>query len=754
MTDAELHEQARLETLASYIDGSVPAVLKQLRSKSTLNALLSIAAAVSTRSGRDFLEHLACHLAKALDAQAFFVARTLAGTPPMARTIVAVNNGRIIDNLDYNIKGSPCAALRDNDHCVVPDNLGELFPDCLSVRVGGKAYVGKRMVGRNGEHLGQLFVVFSQALTRADFVTTTLQVFGARVAAELERLEADARMRAQASLFEKARDAIIVCGADDRIVYWNQGAERLYGWAAAEVIGQSHMQLLYAEPTALADATETLLRVGEWRGEATQRRRNGTALTVEGHWTLVRDEQGAPQSVLSINTDITQRKAAEREIQHLAFYDPLTHLPNRQLLQDRLQHVLASSARTGHAGALLFIDLDNFKSLNDSLGHDVGDQLLQQVALRLSACVRESDTVARLGGDEFIVLLDYLSEGLDDAIDQVKTVGDKILSALNQPYQLAGYEHQSTPSIGVTLFMNQHHTVDELLKRADLAMYQAKASGRNTMCFFDSAMQTAVTDRMSLEADLRRGLKKKEFCLLYQPQVNRDGALIGVEALLRWQHPQLGTLAPARFMALAEETGLILPLGQQVLEMACAQLAEWSARPGMDGLSLAVNVSARQFRRPDFVAQLLTLLHDVGVNPRLLTLELTESLLSDNVDELVLKMTELKSRGVGFSLDDFGTGYSSLSYLRQFPFDVLKIDRSFTQNVLDDDTTRSIVLAMIDLGHVLDLTITAEGVETAAELESVIELGADHAQGFYISRPKPKASLVLTGSSGAAAPTG
>jgi len=385
------------------------------------------------------------------------------------------------------------------------------------------------------------------------------------------------------------------------------------------------------------------------------------------------DPQGEPLGCVVTLTDITQRKAAEQQIEQLAFYDPLTRLPNRRLLMDRLHQVLVSSARSGQLGALLFIDLDNFKALNDTLGHDIGDLLLEQVAQRLIGCVRAIDTVARLGGDEFVVMLEDLSDQAEEAVAQAQIVGAKILAALGQPYHLAGHHyHRSTPSLGVTLIRNHGTTVDDLLKRADLAMYQAKAAGRNTLRFFDPAMQSVLETRTALETDLREGLREGQFLLYYQPQVNDDTGLIGAEALLRWRHPQRGMVSPAEFIPLAEETGLILPLGQWVLETACAQLATWAGQPQTAGLVLAVNVSARQFHHPDFVAQVREAVRQHHIDPRRLKLELTESLLLDNVEDTIAKMAMLKTEGVGFSLDDFGTGYSSLAYLRRFPIDELK----------------------------------------------------------------------------------
>jgi diguanylate cyclase (GGDEF)-like protein/PAS domain S-box-containing protein len=432
-----------------------------------------------------------------------------------------------------------------------------------------------------------------------------------------------------------------------------------------------------------------------------------------------------------------ERQAAEREIRQLAYFDPLTRLPNRIRLLERLKEALAANAASQREGALLFIDLDNFKTLNDTLGHDQGDRLLQQVGMRLAECVRDSDLVARLGGDEFVVLLENLAPDSDQATRAARAVGGKILAALNQPFRLAGYETHSTPSIGITLFAGHQDDVGELLKRADLAMYQAKAAGRNTMRFFDPRMQAAISDRAALESDLRQGMQRNEFLLEYQPQVDGNGRVIGAEVLLRWDQLQRGLVAPADFIPLAEESGLIVPLGLWVLETACRQLVAWNQKPQSAGLTLAVNVSARQFRHPDFVEQVLTVLERTGVDPGRLKLELTESLLVDNMEDTIARMNALQARGVGFSLDDFGTGYSSLAYLKRLPLDQLKIDQSFVRDVLTDPNDAVIARTIVALGQSLGLSVIAEGVECEAQRDFLACNGCHAYQGYLFSRPLP-----------------
>jgi len=454
-----------------------------------------------------------------------------------------------------------------------------------------------------------------------------------------------------------------------------------------------------------------------------------------------KDADGAAQFVVGIAQDITERKAAEAQIQTLAYFDALTSLPNRRLLMDRLVHAMAASVRHPRMAALLFVDMDNFKVLNDTHGHFMGDQLLQQVAMRLTSCVREGDTVARLGGDEFVVMLEDLSEDLSVATGQARVVAEKVLAVLAQPHQLDHYTHLSTSSIGVTLFGDLHESIEEPLKRADMAMYQAKAAGRNTLRFFDPSMQRVIAERASLEQDLRDGLVLGQFSLVYQPQVSIGGKSYGAEALLRWLHPVRGQVSPAEFIPLAEDTGIILPLGQWVLESACAQLAVWADQPDMAHLSVAVNVSPRQFHQADFADQVLATLKRTGANPLRLKLELTEGMLVSNVEDVIAKMVRLKSAGVGFSLDDFGMGYSSLSYLKRLPLDQLKIDQSFVRDVLVDPNDAAISRMVIVLAESLGLSVVAEGVETAEQRDFLIGQGCRIYQGYLFSRPLPAVGL-------------
>ena len=558
-----------------------------------------------------------------------------------------------------------------------------------------------------------------------------------------ERKWIEAELRIAATAFE-AQESIIIADANNEILRINQAFTETTGYSARDAVGQTPCLLRSDRHDAAFYAAmwDSIIHKGTWQGEIWNRRKNGEIFPAWLTITAVKDDRSAVTHYVGTMIDITKRKAAEDKVKYLAFYDPLTQLPNRQLLLERLEQALAASAGSQRHGALLLIDLDNFKTLNDTLGHGMGDLLLQQVAKRLIDYKCESEAVTRLGGDEFVVMLENLSDAPGEAARQAETVGQSLIALLTQTYLLAGYEHYSTSSIGVTLFNGYQESVAELLKRVDFAMYQAKAAGRNTMRFFDPAMQAAVTARAVLEVDLRDAVREGQFLLYYQAQVDGAGDLIGAEALVRWRHPRRGMVSPAEFIPLAEETGLILPLGHWVLETACKQLIVWAAQPEMAHLALAVNVSARQFRHPDFVAQVRAVLDHSGANPEKLKLELTESLLVANMEDIIAKMTALRAWGVGFSLDDFGTGYSSLAYLKRLPLDQLKIDQSFVRDILTDPNDAAIARTIVALAHSLGLAVIAEGVETEAQRDFLTRNGCHAFQGYLFGRPGPAENLL------------
>ena len=430
-------------------------------------------------------------------------------------------------------------------------------------------------------------------------------------------------------------------------------------------------------------------------------------------------------------------KHSKAEIEHLAFYDHLTNLPNRLLLTDRINHALINSQRKQTFGVLLFLDLDNFKNINDTQGHDVGDLLLKQVALRLTSHVRAHDTVARLGGDEFVVLLEDLSKNSLEAAELAKRIGKTLSSQLALPYELASQSHKSSASIGATLFGADSASAADLLKQADIAMYRAKAQGRNDLCFFDPQMQADISAHAALEADLQQAVVQHQFVLFYQPQVTAHGVVMGAEVLIRWQHPTRGMVPPVQFIPVAEESDVINDIGLWVLQTACQQLSQWQQDPSTAQLQLAVNVSARQFRQTDFVALVKAVIGQTGIQPHGLKLELTESLVLDNIDDTIAKMTALKALGVRFSMDDFGTGQSSLSYLTRLPLDQLKIDQSFVRNIGIKPSDGMIVQTIIGMATNLGLEVIAEGVETPDQQAFLAHHGCTLYQGYLFGKPSP-----------------
>lgn len=554
-----------------------------------------------------------------------------------------------------------------------------------------------------------------------------------------ERKATEDQLRKLSQAIEQSPASIVITNTAAEIEYANAAFLKTTGYGLEEVQGKNPRILKSGKTPAESYKSlwEELSHGRSWKGELHNQRKDGSQYVESAVIAPIRQPDGAITHYVAVKEDITASKQAEELINTLAFYDPLTALPNRRLLIDRLQQALATSTRHQRQGALLMVDLDNFKDLNDGLDHGQGDLVLQQVAKRLVNCIREGDTVARPGADEFLVLLAQLDQNPLEAALQAEIVGNKILDTLGTPYQFNGSEMPCTASIGIALFGERHEEAVEPMKRAELAMYQAKAQGRNTMRFFDPKMQATVNARVAMEASLRDAVALDQLVLHYQPQVTDEGKITGVEALLRWLDPKRGMVSPAEFIPVAEETGLILPIGNWVLETACKQLALWTSQPGIAHLTVAVNVSAKQFHQRDFVDRVLHTLERTGANAHLLKLELTESLLVEDVEGVIAKMNALKARGVTFSLDDFGTGYSSLSYLQRLPLDQLKIDQGFVRDILANPNDAAIAKMVIALAASLRLTVIPEGVETPAQREFLSGLGCHNFQGYLFSRPLP-----------------
>ena len=544
---------------------------------------------------------------------------------------------------------------------------------------------------------------------------------------------------------ESMVSGFVLLDAQQRVAHWNRRFVELFPWMRGAMASGMPFRQVLEQSVAHHLPVGSDAERQQWIALRLAQQQDGTGaheqVLPDGHCIHVL-ERATPEGGWVITYhDVTDLRRANEEIEHLAFYDPLTGLPNRRLLLDRLGRAPVLSQRSGKVGALLFLDLDHFKDLNDTLGHEVGDELLQAVAQRLLANVRVADTVARLGGDEFVVMLSDLSTSTQEAAALAQRIGEKILRGLSEPYVLRGHTHQGAASIGATLFGASAQSASELLRQADIAMYQVKARRGNALCFFDPKMQTAINDRAQLEADLRQALVAQQLVLHYQPQATLQGDVIGAECLLRWQHPQRGMVPPGQFIAVAEESDLILHIGQWVLHSACTQLARWQEQPQWAHLQLSVNVSARQFRQSDFVHQVIETLQVTGARAPLLTLELTESLVLDNVEDAIDKMHQLRTKGVRFSVDDFGTGYSSLAYLTRLPLHQLKIDQSFVRNLGSRPSDDVIVQTIIGMGRNLDLEVIAEGVETEAQKAILAGHGCDLYQGYLLARPMPVADF-------------
>ncbi|MEA1052823.1 EAL domain-containing protein [Lamprobacter modestohalophilus] len=556
-----------------------------------------------------------------------------------------------------------------------------------------------------------------------------------------QQKEAEREMRIAAKAFE-TRQAMIITDDAQRILRVNRAFCETTGYQPEEVIGRTPTLLKSGRHDAdfYRALWQQLNQHGEWQGEIWNRRKNGQIYPGWLHISNVVDDQGRVSHYIGAFDDISEHKQAEAQIHSLSYFDVLTKLPNRRLFIDRLQQALLGSARSLQFGAVFFIDLDDFSALNDTQGHDVGDQVLIEVSRQLLAAVASDDTVARLGSDEFVVVIEHLGSRSDAALVEANRAGERLLAAIRQPIRLNGSDFVITGSMGISLFDGATDRVSDLLKRADAAMVQVKKIGRNCLHFFDQDMQLALEQRVELEALLRNAIPE-QLRLHCQPQLDAEGQIVAAEVLVRWQDPHKGLISPAQFIPLAEASGLILPMGQWIVHTACEQLARWRQVPMLQRLSLSVNVSPKQFQQANFVQQVLEAISATGADPTRLKLEITESLLFDDLERVTETMAQLKSHGIRFSLDDFGTGFSSLSYLKQLPVDELKIDQSFVRSLETDDSDAAIVRTIITLGQSLGVEVIAEGVETEIARDLLIAQGCYRFQGFYFAKPMPLEEL-------------
>ncbi|WP_421203539.1 putative bifunctional diguanylate cyclase/phosphodiesterase [Aeromonas enteropelogenes] len=686
--------------------------------------LTRLAQALSACTGTEFFNTLVNQLTHILKVDAVWVGE-LSGVD---RIKVLAADG--LDIRDYPLAGTPCQQLyRQGTSCQV--NLDELS-ECQTPSRPGQRYYGQPLCDSRGQLLGHLALLYSAPADIAN-LDSVLNTFSVRMVAELERLQSDAQMRLSAVAFE-THEGIIITDPGFKVLRVNHAFSQITGFDSQAVLGLHLEEDLW--PTMGKPGYE-LNTLSRWQGETQRRHADGHVYPQWEIVTPVQDEKGEISHFVICFEDISERKAAELRIQDLAYYDELTGLPNRRQLHETLVQTFNEASRNGLIGALLFIDLDHFKTINDSLGHATGDWLLKEVATRLKRLVRQGDCLARLGGDEFVLLLPSLSASPPQAEMQADIIAERLITEIASPYSHGGQVLHIGASVGITLFPDREQGVDDLLKQADTAMYQAKSAGRKTRRFFDASMQHQADRRLLIHNELRNALNKNELTLYYQPQHLVDGGdLIGIEALIRWQPPGRALVSPAEFIPIAEETDLIVDIGNWVLHEACVQYVLWE-ESGIHIPQISVNVSAKQFHATDFVERIHDVLAQTGMDPACLNLEITESVVLGHAEDTISKMAELKALGISFAIDDFGAGYSSLSYLKRLPADELKIDRSFIQDIPRDGDNMAIVEAVIAMARHMGFNVTAEGVESRQQLEFLKAQGCSFYQGYLASKPLP-----------------
>jgi diguanylate cyclase (GGDEF)-like protein/PAS domain S-box-containing protein len=640
-----------------------------------------------------------------------------------------------MDNFVYDLQGTPCQDVLNMDTELIPHGAAQQYPhDDMLIRMGIDSYFGAPLISPSDKLVGLVAVMDTKPLSLQSWIKPVLGIYANRMAMEVERQSAQEELKLAASVFNENVEAIMIADRDTRILRVNPAFSRITGYSGDEAIGQTTRMLKSDRQDGefYAEFWRGLLEDGVWQGEIWNRCKDGSVVPMWQTISVVRNAAGEIERFISIFSDISEKKMSEERIYHLAHYDVLTGLPNRTSFHTEFENALIHAQRHGSQVALLFLDLDHFKLINDASGHPAGDDLLKQVARRLEDTVRREDTVARLGGDEFTVLLHDIG-----CSDDAGRVAQKIMQQLAAPFRLENAELVVTASIGVSVFPRDGDDVSTLLKNADTAMYRAKEQGRNNCQFFTVEMNTQALERLSLQGAMRTALKRNEFVLHYQPQVDmQSGEIVGLEALVRWLHPEQGMLPPGSFIPVAEESGLIVPLGEWVLREACRQHKRW-LHTGLPAVRIAVNLSGRQFLRGDLLNTVRKVIDETGIEPHCLELELTESAIMEHVDKSIETFLELRKLGVHLAIDDFGTGYSSMAYLKRFTIDKLKIDQSFVRDLTIDSDDAAIVTATIAMAHKLNLTVVAEGVETEEQLRFLNDQGCEQLQGYYFSRPLP-----------------
>ncbi|MGL4205435.1 MAG: putative bifunctional diguanylate cyclase/phosphodiesterase [Aeromonadaceae bacterium] len=692
-----------------------------------------IAYALSSKTGRAFFEELVTQLYRVLQPQQVWLAE-IERSPLASTARVVVSAGVESGFSRYPLSDSACGMLYQHPSVPFYATQAVILPAAL---MPADYYWALALFDSKQQMIGHLALTFSGLLPDNNTLIALQQLIVHRASAELERQRAEAELRLSAVAFE-TNEGIIITDPNLLILRVNHAFSHITGYDLQRVAGKRlGVEFWPWHHLGLLEFDEN----GRWQGEVERQRVDGSCYPQWETWSPVRDEQGEISHYVICFEDMSERKAAAKQIQSLAYYDDLTGLPNRRYLMEQVERCFTQARQHDMVGALLFIDLDHFKTINDSLGHATGDSLLQQVSARVARFLSGTDLLARLGGDEFVILLPALSSNPPQAEIQASVLAEELIAAISMPYEFEGQTLHIGASIGISLFPTRDQTPADLLKQADTAMYQAKAAGRRAMRLFDSTMQRQADRRLHIHNQLRNALNNNELLLHFQPQHMVDGGrLIGVEALLRWQPPGRGLISPAEFIPIAEETDLIIDIGQWVMTEACHQCVRWE-EDGLHLPQLSVNVSAKQFHHPNFVEQVYEVLSCTGMEPSLLNLEITESVVLGNTEDTIHKMSELKQLGISFSIDDFGTGYSSLGYLKRLPVDELKIDRSFIQDIPHDTSNMAIVEAIMAMASHLNFNVTAEGVETRQQLEFLKKQGCPFYQGYLASKPLPPEHL-------------
>lgn len=729
-----LEQEDLIEKRTSDLNESNLSLQYEVKSReNSTESLKRLLVASSLPSDQNYFNAITLELAEIYHTKYAFIGVFSDEKKQAIRTLSVRVDGKIADNFVYELEYTPCKDVLGERMELIPCNAASLYPkDEMLIDMGIDSYFGAAIAANTGEKIGIAVVMHDQPLELEDWVRPVLSIIASQISYELERQKSKQELKLAASVFEETVEAIVIYGSDRRILQVNPAFSKVTGYCEEESVGKTSKLFSSSKhPKEFYQAFwKAVMENENWQGEIWNQKKDGNTFLCSQTITVVKDADGNIKQFIAVFNDITKRKKAEEKIYQLAHYDALTELPNRSYFMEILQQALKEASASNSSLALLFIDLDHFKQINDSSGHAIGDLLLIQVATRLNKYVNENTIVSRLGGDEFTVLLKNIG-----SIEHVESVASDILQEISVPFKLSAVEMILSASIGFCSFPKDANTVQELFKNADIAMYIAKAEGRNKVKRFDEKMNFAVNQRVEIEREIRVALEKEQFILHYQPQLDlKTYRVIGCEALVRWEHPKKGMLPPDLFIPVAEESGLIAPLGDWVLEEACKQFMLWQSQ-GIKIQQIAVNLSARQFYNYDLESSVLNILKKTGMKPENLEFELTESMLMENIEETIVTMNKLKQLGIHLSIDDFGTGYSSMAYLKHFPIEKLKIDKSFIDDVLLTREDAAIVNSTISLGHGLGLTVIAEGVESEGQMDYLKQHGCEEIQGYYFSKP-------------------